>query len=562
MERDERIGQLIERKYEELKAIKYEGTWGEKLKGAGYVRHRHKELGTEVPEVKVYDASPKSFLLKYEAGLCGYLLPEDAEWGKLVRAGGADKRASSSFEKSEQEALEAIGAMVFEHMTDSNFYSTNLNVGTDRDVFGIGLMYVEDGWDSGDEGVIYRCIDPMECVVGYNSRGLCEVFIRKTVKSAIDLIRDYGKSYRLENTRVKLKGSSENVDCEVIEAVLPREYLYDPENDSFVEFRGNRAFVHIVYVVADRTIVVESGYDTMPVFADVRRLEPDKMPYGEGLIEMCLPEIQKLNDLANQREQIRQKNANPPMYIPNSLRGRYSGKARAENYGPAGGNEARPSPIVTNLDSNGYTEDIEELKRTLRNMIPVDLFETIMGSTDSRKTATEVSIRKNEAMILLAMSIGDMKRNLIEPVFKRSARILVKHMDLEEASGEGSAEKLRAHLYDLIDRSRLELDSVFIRRLQAYLQTMGDDEIVQALAMLVQMYPEVLDIIDMDGFLQKYFLGKGLSASFIQEKEAIRKVREARAQIQQQQLEAQQNQMEAKANADNAKAEASRGEVA
>lgn len=559
MDRDKRIGGLIERKYEEMKAIKLRSGWGRKLKGAGYMRHRDSEYRTEVPRISVHDASAKSYLMKYEAGLCGYLLPEDSEWARLVRPGSAERRAVASFEKSEEETLEAIGAMVFEGMTDSNFYSANKAVGTDRDVFGFGVMYVEDGWDSGERGIVYRCIDPQECVLGYSSLGLCEVFIRKTYKSAIDVVRDYGKSYSLERTRAKLAGTSEEVDVEVFEAVLPREYLYDSETEGFVEFRGNRPFVHIVYIKEDEAIVVESGYDAMPVFADVRNLDPEKMPYGEGLIEMCLPEILKLDDLANQRQLIRQKNADPPMYIPNSLKGRYSGKARAENYGPPGGSEARPSPIVTSLDANGYTEDIEEIKRTLRNMIPVDLFETLMGSTDSRKTATEVQMRKNEAMILLAMSIGDMKRNLIEPVFKRSARIIVKHLDLSSFEGQGNPERIREHLYALIERSRLELSSVFIRRLNAYLQNEGDDAVVQSMMALMQVYPQTVDVVDMDRFIQKYFLGKGLSASFIQTEEQIRKLRDARAEIQQGQLEAQNNQMQAKANADNAKAESLMG---
>ena len=550
--RDERIGRELEMKFEELDGIKECG-WPEKLKAAGYVSHRVGYRYTRVPEISVHDSSPKSYVQKYVAGLIGYLLPEDVEWGRLVYGKAKEKglrRSTSRFDKEREEVLEWITSEVFQNMTDSNFYSTSHMVGLDREIFGIGIMHVEDGWDAGEKGIVFKCIDPQECVVAYSPRGLCDVFIRRTWRSAIDLVREFGDEHRLEHTKQKLKGSgSENLDCEVYEAVLPRNYLYNSESGEFEEFRGQKPYVHIVYVKDDMEIVVESGFDVMPVSADVRMLEPEKKPYGEGLIEMCLPEIRKLDDLANLRQLLRQKNAEPPMYIPNSLRGRYSGKAKAENYGPSGGSEVRPSPIVTSLDASGYTEDIEELKKNLRNLIPVDLFETLLGSTDSRKTATEVQMRKNEAMILLALSIGDMKRNLLEPVFKRCAKIVVKHTDFGERG-----EETRDSLYSLIDESRLELNSVFIRRLNAYLQNEGDDAIVASMINMYGAYPEVMDVVDMDPFLQKYFLGKGLSASFIRDTNSIEKLREARAQIQQSQLEAQNGMMTAKANADNAKA--------
>ncbi len=557
MERDRRIGREIELKFDELDGIKRTG-WENKLKAAGYVSHRTEYRYTEVPTISVHDSSPKSYVQKYVAGLIGYLLPEDAEWGRLVYGRAKNtgvRRYTSRFEKEREEQLEWITSEVFQNMTDSNFYTTAHMVGLDREIMGIGVMHVEDGWDSGEKGIIFKCIDPQECVVAYSPRGLCDVFIRKTWRSAIDLVREYGDSHEMKATKQKLKGSgSEGLDCCVYEAVLPRNYLWNFEENEFERFKGNKPYVHIVYLHDDFEILAESGFDVMPISTDVRMLDSEKRPYGEGLVEMCLPEIRKLDDLANLRQLVRQKNAEPPMYIPNSLRGRFSGKARAENYGPSGGTEVRPSPIYTTIDQSGYSEDIEDLKRNLRNLIPVDLFETLLGSTDSRKTATEVQMRKNEAMILLALSIGDMKRNLLEPVFKRCAKIVVKHTDF----GDGSNE-MREKLNSLIDESRLELNSVFIRRLNAYLQNEGDDAIVNAMINMYGAYPQVMDVVDMDPFLQKYFLGKGLSASFIRGESEIEKLRNARAQIQQQQLEAQNGALEAKANADNAKAYESMG---
>lgn len=547
MERGERIGRLVEAKYWELDAIKRASRYEEKLKACAYVHHRDDYAESEVPRIKTYDSNPKSYLTKYENGFCGYLMPEDSEWARLVPRGSGTKRAVFSSEKKDREDLEGITALVFQCMTDSNFYSTVLRVCTDRDVSGTGYMYVVDGWDSGESGIIYSCMDPQESVLADDSRGICNVYIRRMMKSAIDVIRDYGAE-RLPTVEKRLAGmQSEDRDVEIFEAVIPREYLYDPSEREFVELAGGKKFAHLVYIPVDRAMVVESGYDVMPVCVDRRMSDSEKAPYGRGLIEDCLEEIIKLNDMSNMRQIIVQKNARPPMYVPSSLKGRYSGKPDAINYGPAADSTSRPTPILTSIDSNGLLADIEGLKTTLRNLIPVDLFETLMGSTDSRKTATEVSMRKNEAMILLAMSIGDMKRNLIEPVFKRSAQIIIKHLELGN-------EKERVRLQRLVDSSRLELSSVFIRRLNAWLQNEGDDQIVGAMQLLAQFHPQALDMIDMDAFMTKYMLGKGMSNTLIKDMRQVEAERNARAQIQNAQLQAQTGQMNAKANADNAKA--------
>lgn len=549
MDRDERIGLLIKGKYEELLAERKSCGWERKLEACGYMKHRDRYEGTEVAERKSYDSSPRNYMVKFVSGLCGYLMPEDGNWGKLVPGSSVGQgRAynSVSGEHEELKALEWLTGIGFEAMSDSGYYKSVLEMEMDRECFGHGYLWAIDGWDSGESGVGYMCIDPQECVMSDSYFGRMEVFIRRCEKSAVDLVRRYSGA-RLERCRQALRGfGSEEKRIEVYEAVLPADYLWDRESEEPVDLRTQKRYAHLVYVPEERELVYEGGFDEMPVFQSRRFGDSDKMPYGVGLAEDVLEDVKRLNDLANCRQIVVQKTANPAMYVHTALQGRFSGKPGSVVYGPD--MAQAPQPIVQSIGGDSILNDIESVKQNLRGLIPVDLFETIMGSVDTRKTATEVQMKKNEAMVLLSFQIGAMKRDVLEPLFKRTVKIAVKHMMLD------GGEQMRKRLMDLVDRSRFELSSVFVQRLSAYLQNTANDEVLMSLQGLMQVYPQSMDVVKMDEWVAHYFRGKGLLEALIAPKAEVEKKRLARAEIQKAQLQSQLGAEDAKANAQNAKA--------
>lgn len=548
-DRERRIGTAIERKWSELKAEREKCGWSRKLEACGYFHHRDLYGGTHVDVRKKYESTPRGYMIKFVSGLCGYLMPEDGIWGRLVypTSVGAKDRVLSTVgvEKGILRDLEWLTALGFEAMADSGYYQSILEMELDRECFGHGYLWVVDGWDAGESGVGYMCIDPQECVMSDSYFGKLEVFIRRFEKSATDLVRRFPGS-KLERCRQHVKsGSGEDNKFVVYEAVVPSDYFWDSSTGEKMRMGNGKRFAHLIWVEGESELVEESGYDTMPVFQSRRFGDSEKMPYGIGLAEDVLEDVKRLHDLANSRQIIVQKNARPAMFVPTSLQGRFSGKLDAINYGPDMSNA--PRPILQSINGSDILHDIESVKQGLRNLIPVDLFETLMGSTDSRKTATEVQMKKNEAMVLLSFQIGAMKRDVLEPMFKRTVKIALKHTD-------GVSVADRKMLEKLVDDARFELSSVFVQRLSAYLQTSANDEILMSLQGLMQFYPQAADAVKMDDWIQHYFRGKGLMESLIASKKEMDDKRKQRAEIQKAELESQLNAQNAKANADNAKA--------
>lgn len=548
MERDRRIGKAIEAKWDELHSQRASCGWARKLEACGWFQHRDSYMGTEVAEKRVYDSTPKNYMSKFVSGLCGYLMPEDGIWGKLVpgtSVGGGTRWNALSGEKGELEALEALTGIGFEAMSDSGFSEAIQEVEKDRCAFGHGYIWAIDGWDAGERGVSYKCIDPQEVVISDSYLGSMEVFIRRCKRSAVDVVRTYGKgSSGLERTRALARSGSEREEVEVFEAVLPSDYLV--EGGEVLRAGSGKRYAHLVYVREDGELVVESGYEEMPVFQSRRFGDSDKMPYGIGLCEDVLEDVKRLNDLANCRQIIVQKNARPPMVAPTSLQGRFSGKPDSISYVPDVAQA--PRPVLQTIDGNSILNDIERLTENLRGLMMVDLFETILRSGGDRKTATEVTMKKNEAMVLLSFQIGAMKRTVLEPLFKRTVKIALRHMRLED---EGA----RASLMALVDGARFELNSVFIQRLSAYLQNSANDEILMAMQGLSQIYPQAMDTVRMDKWVPHYFRGKGLLEGLVADEGEVEAKRAQRAEIQRAQLESQLGAENAKANAQNAKAE-------
>ena len=107
----------------------------------------------------------------------------------------------------------------------------------------------------------------------------------------------------------------------------------------------------------------------------------------------------------------------------------------------------------------------------------------------------------------------------------------------------------------LIDENlEVGLDSVFVRRLQSYLNSQGTINAVNNIAGVMNITPESMLNFDWDSIVRKLAVGNGLDAEDLV---AYGKVRQMKSQIANRQNEIQQNEamaQQSKAAADSAKA--------
>ena len=527
-ERAKAIGNAVEALWRTLERVRSGAGWERKLDAASYVRHREAYLGTQVPHRAIHDSSAIDYLNTFLSGFVGYMMPEDDTWAELVpqmvddgtgkvRYGSvADLDAEGGVLKAAERCVQSVMA----EYASSDYYSEMRMMAADYLVFGTGYIMAceEEGG-----GVFYRCFDPQEVCIAEDGKRKVDVFVRRFLMDARDVVRAYpGAEWPRLRQRIR-GGEGESSDVECYEAMVPVGYLDGADGPMAMNVGDGSKWVHLLWVHDEGALAFEHGMEDFPVACVRRNRDNAKSPYGTGLVEECLPLIVELDDMGRIRQVMRQKNADPPMVMTYQLQGKFSSRPGARNY--VSDMAQRPEPAVDQYNASELLADIQDMRGQLRSLMGADLFRNVMGSTDSRKTAYEVSERKNEAMTLLQMQIGTFRLEGVEPIFKRTLRILHSqgYIPFEEQEVRVRDEKgrtmgrRRMDFERFVDASRVELNSVFVRRVEAYLQYQQDVQSLQMLQAVQQVFPAALLNVDENRYLRGLLYGAGMPKAYMRE---------------------------------------------
>lgn len=547
----EEIGREIERLYGQLLSRREESNWEGKLRVCSYLHHRDNYRGTHVERRVTHDSSARQYFGTFRDGMVGYIMPSDSTWSRLLPFGDVGDAGTESFTDVDRRSrlwvvLEKMNRAVLQEYAVSNYYTEIKEAMTDLYMTGSCYFMVLERMDG---PVYYKCIDPQEAVVAENGFHEVDVFARKMDVEAVDLVRMFPDA-ELRNARESVrKGSGDTMRYTYIEAVLPSDYLYSHSTEEPFKIGKGKRYAHIVYVPEERELVLDKGYDEFFISVCRYGKENDKSAYGTGLAEANLDDIIKLDDYAKNIMKTGQRIADPPVNIPPPLKGKFSAKPASINVVP----DMSQQPQVMDYTSANYSYFInlyQEEKANLRTLLKADLFTTVMSSTDSRKTAYEVSERKNEALTLLALSIADLNRELITPVYKKTLKIVLRR----RAALRGMVREFGG-MDEFIDRHlEVALDSVFVRRLQNYLNTQGLATGIGNVAAVMQIAPETSLNFNWDDIVRKLAVGSGFEAEDLVEYAQVQNQKKRMAEAQQQKSDAENAQVTAKANAENAKA--------
>ena len=526
-EREKKIGAAIEGLWQGLEGIRASSGWERKMLACSYMHHRDSYPGTSVGWRETHDSSAVDYLNTFLSGFVGYMMPEDDTWAELVPEvmsyGREADRARWTYgnigeldsEPGLLKQCEKLTGAVLAEYAKTNYYPEVRMMAKDYLVMGTGYLMV---MDDGDEGISYRCLDPQEVCIAENGRRKVDVLVRRFTMDARDVVRLYPEREWKTLRQTIASGGGERSDVHCIEAIVPKGYLYAVDGEE------GKGFDHFLYVEEEKGLAVSDGwYERFPVACVRRNRDNAKTPYGIGLCEECLPLIVELDDMGRIRQVMRQKNADPPMVMTYALERKFSSRPGARNYVPD--MAQRPMPAVDQYNASELLADIQDMRAQLRSLMGADLFRTVLGSTDSRKTAYEVSEKKNEAMTLLQMQIGTFRQEGIEPVFKRTLRILHRQKRVEyepytsrKKDSMGYTVGAKTVGFDeFVDAMRLELDSVFVRRVQAYMQYQQNMESLQILQIVQQLFPQALLNVEENPYVRSLMYGSGISKSNMRE---------------------------------------------
>lgn len=524
---DDPLAKAIAAKWSRLKTIRQRNE-ALRWEACAYVQHRMSEFSDSynpIKPVKLYNTSGILSLDTFINGYHGNLISPSMRWFKLTLIG--ENYEDSDTIHGANDYLEICENQMYAELNKTNFYPMDKLATKDAVVQGTSAEWVYDDVESGT--CVFETIAPWDFWIDKNSRGQIDtIFIRFTMTAADAL--DRFKDKTPPNILRDVETDAGHTEHEFVLAIYPRKKLRSEKGKVLIS--TEKPFAAVTYYPTEDLVVEESGYDEFPVAVHV--FEPDGTSvYGKGMVMKYVTELKRLNSMSKDELEAIQKVAKPPMSIPESLKGRFSGDPGARNY--VGNAEAKPEIIQTVQDVGWLSQEIKELEEKIGRLFFNDLFNYLMRQ-DKVLTATQTQAIKNEELALLASILGTTQYMKINPIVKRVFKIMVKGNRVPKPPKE--LLRIKNALM------RIELDGPLAKNVKMFAMQDGLQASLEWMQALHAMQmTNTLDNINTDIFVRKAFIAAGMPQSVLRELgevEQMRKQKEAMIQQQQQMQQMQQ----------------------
>ena len=425
--------------------------------------------------------------------------------------------------------LHDVGDAIRRMLDRSNFYHEAPQMYLDASGFGTAVMFADQ-----DPKTLLHCeVLPLgSYYLQSDKTGRATTLYRIFEMTVENMVEMFGLEACSFQVRELYREKKFDEGIEILHVIEPRK---DRNPNSRLAKHMPFSSVWMETSNEETKLLRESGYEELPFFAwRWKKLEKDA--YGTDCPGMESLGPNKQLQLGTKRQaQLVDKVGAPPVTAPATLRGKQvSLRPGAVNYVDALVLGQKVEPIfkvdpqaipATGLMNQDMTEDIRE-------SFFVDLFLAMLGEDRSNVTATEVSARREEKMLQLGVVIEgvffDWLKELIDLCFKRLQR----------------AGELPQPPTDLVGAD-IEFEMVSIlARAQKLLGTVSTEKLLQFVAGLHGLYPEIKHKVNVEAVLESYAQDLGAAPDLLRSDEEydaiLEQMAQAQAQAEAQAQEAQQ----------------------
>ncbi|MCD8272415.1 portal protein [Akkermansia sp.] len=430
----------------------------------------------------------------------------------------------------------------------SNFYSAVHGLYADLGAFGIGLL-VET---ADEDGIHFHLCNPGEFVIDINNNNEVDTFYRRMHMTARQIVDKFDD----KNVPDFIKGQCEHTRnatarYDVIHAVFPRSefktYARVASTDKpyasvyFLLGSSSSSTGELSGLGGKPTILEEGGYDMFPAFAPRWDISNSDR-YGTSPAMQVLPDCKMLQAMTTTLRKLQHKAADPPLVVDQSLR------ATGVRLTPGGlsyfdSTRTGITPVAPVHQPDAQTlqysmQAIQEVEEIIKEGMYTELFRTFLDDERHNVTATEVSARQSEKLILLGPVLERLHKEFLQPVIQRTFALM----------REWGALPPPPNNVDILNID-VAFESVLAQAQRAGVSTSIEQGIV-FVGNLAQMAPEALDLLDADNTVRAYLDRVAAPASMLREQDEVDSIRQQRAkQLAQQQQMAMGNQALAEAGA-------------
>jgi hypothetical protein len=458
----------------------------------------------------IYDSTGTKSLRILAAGLMGGLTSPARPWFRLaVSDSKLMKNAGVKI------WLDDCTTKMLDIFAKSNTYRALHGMYEELGAFGTSACIIMEDYDS---VIRHYPLTVGEFCIATDYRGDVCTLYREFQKTVSEIVKEFG--YENCSNAVRNMYDQGQLDqwVTIIHAIEPREDRDHSKSDS-----KNMPWSSVYYELGGESDkpLRESGYKKFPALCP-------RWGVAGGDIYGNSPGMEALGDVKQlQHEQLRKAQCidyqtNPPLQVPTSMKNRDvetlpGGISFVDSASTGGGIK---TAFDVQLNISYLLQDIQDVRGRISSAFYSDLFLMLSQDQTGRMTATEVSERHEEKMLMLGPVLERLHNELLEPLIDTTFQIMLEAGVVPPPPPELQGQVLSVELVSMLAQA------------QRAIATNGIDRFVGGLGSIAQIKPEVLDKFDADVWANDYADMLGVDPTMLVSDEQVAMVRQARAQAQ------------------------------
>jgi len=457
----------------------------------------------------IYDSTAIQSAQVFAAGLHSYLTNPSSRWFAL---GMKNKKLMNDFEVKGW--LKECEDGIFDCLNSSNFNQVIHEDYIDFGVFGNSTLYEEE--------------DP-EDVITFFVRPVSEVYFLANDKGKIDTVyRCFTFTARQAYQKWGANAGQKVLDlieAQKVEELVTFLHIVLPREERDVKKRDarNMPFSSLYVEPTTRKILSEGGYEEFPFFIG-RAYKVSDSEYAYSPASLVLADIKMLNVMSRDILEAAQKTLNPPIILPHDgYLLPFKTSAKAINYKLSDNPDDKVETLQLNREISLSLEMENQRRMTIQRAFFVDLFLMLASLPEKDRTATEITERVNERMLILGPILGRLMHEKLDPIITRTFNILLRNNKLPPPP-------------DILQGQEYKVDYISpLAKAQKASETKSLTDLLIVVKAIAEIDTSVIDSINLDKTIKKIAEISYVS-DVLRSDDEVKEIRQARlqqAQIQQ-----------------------------
>lgn len=456
----------------------------------------------------IYDATAIFSCQSLAASIHGNLTSPAQRWFELKFRDEAINEDDTA-----KEWLDESTNIIYDALHEANFDIEIAEAYLDLVGFGTSVLTEELDEDSGK--LNFTAIPVREIFFEEDEKKKVYRLYRKIQWTPVQIIAKFGEDKVPQQVKDKAESPDSSTErMEVIFCIYPRDVPKDIDTGKPIVPEKRPFGYKYVLKTGMETLGDEGGYYEMPAFVS-RWRKTAGSKWGHSPATVALADILTLNQIKEATLEAAGKAIDPANLAEESALIGDINLDRGSLTVVTDINGVKPYESGSRFDVSNM--EIQMLTDAIRRYFYTDQLEL---KESPAMTATEVNVRYELMQRLLGPTFGRLKSDLLDPLIQRAFNILFRAGQLPE-------------LPEQLTDASLDIEySGPLPRAQQFDSATAIQNFLMSAAQLAEIFPEALDVVDIDGAMRTMATMRGVPAKALRGEAEIEEIRQGRQQQQ------------------------------